>query len=94
MRERLELRDNQIVRLNEILETTGRGVWDSKRRYDGDMKALQDKQQAQIRAMLDNPQLVEYGKMLQEREEQMKRDRGQRRGGRGRDPNREAPNPR
>ncbi len=93
MRERLELRENQIRKLDEILETTGRAFFDSKRRYDVDMKMLQDRQQTQIRAMLDARQRTEYEKMLQEREEQMKRDRGLRRGGRGRDPELQGPPP-
>lgn len=80
MRERLQLRDDQVHRLNEILEVTGRGVREAKRRSDVDMKALQESQQAQIRAMLDPPQIAEYGKMLQEREEQMRRNRGRGRG--------------
>ena len=91
MRERLELRDDQVRRLTEILEFTGRGFRDSKRRYDVDIKMLQDRQQTQIRQMLDSRQRTEYEKMLQEREEQMRRDRGQRRGGRGRNPNFEGP---
>ena len=83
MRERLKLRDDQIHRLNEILEVTGHGFREAKQRSDVEMRALQENQQAQIRAMLDPPQIAEYGKMLQEREEQMKRDRGR---GRGRRP--------
>ena len=35
------------------------------------MRSLQEHQQAQIRAMLDPPQIAEYEKMLREREEQM-----------------------
>jgi hypothetical protein len=76
MRERLKLREEQVRRLNDILEMTGRSVWDAKRRQDTEMKALQDRQQAQIRAMLDPPQVTEYEKMLREREEQMKLNRG------------------
>ena len=80
MRERLKLRDDQVHKLSEILEVTGRGVWEARRRSDLEMRTLQENQQAQIRAMLEPPQIAEYEKMLREREEQMKRDRGRGRG--------------
>jgi len=80
MRERLKLRDDQVHRLHEILEVTGRGFREAKQRSDLEIRTLQENQQAQIRAMLDPPQIAEYGKMLQEREEQMKRNRGRGRG--------------
>ena len=83
MRQRLNLRDDQVHRLHEILEVTGRGFREAKQRSDLELRTLQENQQAQIRAMLDPPQIAEYGKMLQEREEQMQRDRGR---GRGRRP--------
>jgi len=80
MRERLRLRDDQVHRLHEILEVTGRGFRQAKQRSDLELRTLQENQQAQIRAMLDPPQITEYQKMLQEREEQMKRSRGRGRG--------------
>jgi Spy/CpxP family protein refolding chaperone len=80
MRERLKLREDQIQKLNEILEVTGRGFREAKRRSDVEMRTLQENQQAQIRAMLEPPQIAEFEKMLQEREEQMKRNRSRGRG--------------
>jgi DNA anti-recombination protein RmuC len=81
MRERLSLRDEQVRRLNDILETTGRRFFDAKKRSDMEVRSLQEDQQAQIRAMLDSTQAAEFDRMLKEREEQMKRDweRGRRR---------------
>jgi hypothetical protein len=82
MRTRLSLRNDQVKRLEEIMEATGRKFWEAKKRNDAEMKSLQEDQQAKIRAMLEPTQIVEYEKMLREREEQMKRDRemGRRRG--------------
>jgi len=80
MRERLKLREEQVLKLNDILEVTGRGVWEARRRSDLEMRTLQETQQAQIRAMLDPPQISEYEKMLLEREAQMRRDRERGRG--------------
>ncbi|MFB3778406.1 MAG: hypothetical protein ACE141_12385 [Bryobacteraceae bacterium] len=82
MRSRLDLRDDQVKKLEAIMEATGRKFWEAKKRNDAEMRLLQEDQVAQIRAMLNPSQLSEYEKMLREREEQMKRDRefGRRRG--------------
>ncbi|HSW51516.1 MAG TPA: hypothetical protein VLH09_15120 [Bryobacteraceae bacterium] len=82
MRSRLDLRADQVKKLEEIMDTTGRKFWDAKKRNDAEMRNLQENQVAQIRAMLDPPQVVEYERMLREREARMKRDRefGRRRG--------------
>lgn len=74
MRERLKLSDQQVARLNEILETTGRRFFDAKKRTDMEIHKLQEDQQAQIRAMLDAGQRDEFEKMLREREAQIRRD--------------------
>ncbi len=74
MKRRLALREEQVQKLNDILESTGRKFFEARKRADVEVRSLQENQQAQIRAMLDPPQIVEYEKMLQEREVQMKRD--------------------
>ena len=74
MRQRLQLREEQVLQLNQILEATGRKFFDARKRADVEVRSLQENQQAQIRAMLDPSQVIEYDKMLHEREEQMKRD--------------------
>ncbi len=74
MRERLKLSEQQVARLNEILENTGRRFFDAKKRSDMEIRKLQEDQQAQIRAMLDAGQRDEFEKMLREREAQIKRD--------------------
>ena len=74
MRRRLNLREEQVLKLNEILEITGRKFFDAKKRSDAEIRSLQENQQAQIRAMLEPPQISEYEKMLRERELQMKRN--------------------
>lgn len=75
MRERLSLREEQVRKLNDILETTGRRFTEAKKRSDVEVRSLQENQQTQIRAMLDPPQAAEFDRMLKEREEQMKKDR-------------------
>jgi hypothetical protein len=84
MRSRLNLSTSQIKQLDEIMEATGRKFWEAKKRSDAEVRFLQENQQAQIRAMLDPPQVAEYEKMLKEREERMRQDRE--RGMRGRKP--------
>jgi hypothetical protein len=74
MRERLHLREEQVTRLNQILETTGRRFFDAKKRSDMEVRSLQEDQQSQIRAMLDPGQQTEFERMIQEREAQMRRD--------------------
>jgi hypothetical protein len=75
MRSRLNLREDQVQKLIAIMDATGRKFFEVKKRSDADMKALHENQVAQIRAMLDPPQLAEYQKMLEEREKQMAKDR-------------------
>jgi Spy/CpxP family protein refolding chaperone len=74
MRQRLKLRDDQVNRLNEILETTGRRFFEAKKRTDMEIHKLQEEQQSQIRSMLDPAQRAEFENMIREREAQMKRD--------------------
>jgi len=75
MRSRLSLRDDQVQKLTLIMDTTSRKFFEAKKRSDAEMRSLHENQVAQIRAMLDPPQQVEYQKMLEEREKQMLRDR-------------------
>ena len=75
MRSRLKLREDQVQKLIAIMDATGHKFFEAKKRSDEAMKALHEEQVAQIRAMLDPPQIVEYEKMQQEREKQMAKDR-------------------
>ena len=75
MRSRLNLRDDQVQKLTEIMDATGRRFFEAKRRSDQELKALHETQIAQIRAMLDPAQIPEYEKMLQEREKLMAKER-------------------
>ena len=49
------------------------------------MKALQERHQEQVRAMLDPPQVAEYEKMLAEREKRMREEREKKQHDRGPD---------
>jgi len=75
LRDRLKLRPDQLSKLNEILETTGRKFFEARKRADMEIMALQENQQAQIRALLDPDQAAEYDRMLKEREEFIRRSR-------------------
>ncbi len=75
MRSRLKLRDDQVQKLTQIMDATSHRFLAAKKQSDVAMKSLHEDQIAQIRAMLDPPQVAEYQKMLEEREKQMARDR-------------------
>ncbi len=75
LRDRLKLRPDQLSKLNEILEATGKKFFEARKRADMEVRALQEAQQAQIRALLDPDQAAEYDRMLREREEFMRRSR-------------------
>ncbi|RPI20076.1 MAG: hypothetical protein EHM65_00385 [Acidobacteriales bacterium] len=79
MRSRLNLREEQVQKLKEIMDASGRKFNVERRRSNEEMKALHEQQIAQIRAMLDPPQISEYEKMLAEREKLMReRDKNRR----------------
>ena len=85
MRTRLKLRDDQVKTLAEIIDTTGHRFFEEKKRSDAAMKALQERHQEQVRAMLDPPQVAEYEKMLAEREKRMREEREKKQHDRGPD---------
>lgn len=66
MRSRLKLSQEQVKRIDAILDET-------RDRYRAQMRAMQEEQSARIRAVLDPAQQKEYEKMRQEREERRKR---------------------
>lgn len=66
MRARLKLSDDQLRRIEAILDET-------RDRYRMQMRAMQEEQTARIREVLDPSQRAEYEKMRQEREERRKR---------------------
>ncbi|MBA3973091.1 MAG: hypothetical protein C0504_02600 [Candidatus Solibacter sp.] len=77
MTERLKLSDEQVTRLNTILDETEGRFKEFRDRTRPEMQTIQDSQVAAINAMLTVQQQAEYEKMRQEREERRrKRDAG------------------
>jgi len=76
LRTRLNLRPDQLQRLTEILEATGKRFHEMRKKWGPEMRAIQEDQANSIRAMLDEAQRAEYEKMRAERER--RRQRGSR----------------
>lgn len=75
LRTRLKLRPDQLQRLAEILEATGKRFHETRKKWDPELRAIQEDQASQIRAMLDEVQRTEYEKMRQERDRHRRRGR-------------------
>ncbi len=70
MRSRLELSGDQVQKLSQIMDSTRSQFVELRKRNDQEMRSLQEDQQEQIRAMLNQKQAAEYDLMLAERERQ------------------------
>jgi hypothetical protein len=68
MRSRLKLRDDQVQQLNSILDSTKCNYITLRKKYQPEVKTIQDQQFQQISAMLNDQQVAEYQKMREERE--------------------------
>ncbi len=73
MKSRLKLTDEQLTRLNVILDETEEKFKTVRDRTRPEMKAIQDGQVSAINAMLTADQKTEYGKMRKERDERRKK---------------------
>lgn len=73
MKTRLKLSDDQLSRLNVILDQTEAKYKAIRDRTRPEMIAIQDGQVAAINAMLSTEQQAEYAKMRKEREERRKK---------------------
>ena len=80
---RLTLSDEQVIKLNIILDDTRSQFHEAKKKMDPEMQAIRHGQQDKIRAMLKPEQRAEYEKMLQERVKREKENHGRREGGPG-----------
>jgi uncharacterized membrane protein len=69
MRTRLKLSDEQVVKLQGVYDEVKQMVGAFDLRSKAELKAIHDKQTQMIRALLTEPQRVEYDKLRQEREE-------------------------
>jgi hypothetical protein len=101
LRTRLNLRPDQVQKLNTIFDTTGHrfgearktAETETRKKMDPEMNAIHKDQVAQIEAMLDAGQLAEYRKMMEERRKQMENRKNNPRPDRDRD-RRPLPGPR
>jgi len=72
MQSRLKLRPDQVAQLNTFLDQTRARLHEVHERYRPEMEAIRHEQNGKIKAMLDEPQRVEYDKILAERERNQK----------------------
>ncbi len=75
LRTRLKLSDDQINRLTEVLDATGKRFHEVSEKWRPELRAIQDEQTEKIRAILDPAQRNEFEKMRQEREQRRHRGR-------------------
>lgn len=68
LRSRLNLRADQLDRLNGILDETRQRFHSLREKYKPEVSAIQEEQATRIRAILDDQQRAEYEKMRQERD--------------------------
>jgi hypothetical protein len=69
MQSRMKLSDEQVSKINSIMDETRAKFHEVRERYRPDLDALQKDQRQKVRAILTPAQLAEYEKMLKEREE-------------------------
>jgi uncharacterized protein YeaO (DUF488 family) len=81
MQKRMQLSNDQVSKINSIMDETRARFHEVRERYRPEMDALQKDQRDKVRSILSPTQLTEYEKMLKEREEHQKQN-----GGRGQGP--------
>ena len=81
MQKRMQLSNEQVSKINSIMDETRARFHEVRERYRPEMDALQKDQRDKVRSILSPTQLTEYEKMLKEREEHQKQN-----GGRGQGP--------
>lgn len=80
MRTRLHLTDEQLRKLNEILDVTDARYREVRERMRPEMNAIQEEHANRVRAILTDEQRVEYEKLRAERERRRKKEGGPPRG--------------
>jgi len=83
MQKRLSLSDEQVTKLGVIMDGARAAMDDVMRRTMPEQAAIGAEQTEKIRAVLTDQQRAEYEKMLKEREERMKNNKGKKDGRRG-----------
>jgi hypothetical protein len=76
MQTRMKLSDEQVSKINSIMDETRARFHEVRERYKPQMDALQKDQREKVRSVLSPAQLSEYEKMLKEREEHQKQNGG------------------
>jgi Spy/CpxP family protein refolding chaperone len=71
---RLNLTDQQVSKLNEIMDETRASVEETRRQMRPAYQKIHEAQVQKIRAMLTPEQQIEHEKMLKEREERQKKN--------------------
>ena len=69
MQSRMKLSDDQVSKINSIMDETRARFHEVRERYRPQMDALQKDQRDKVRSILSPAQLAEYDKMLKEREQ-------------------------
>ena len=67
IKSRLHLTDDQLAKLEAVLDDTRMKVRETRAALDPEMKKIRDGQEAQIREILSDEQEAEWSKMQQER---------------------------
>jgi len=73
LRTRLHLSDDQVSKLDPILDETRKQFRELHEKHKPELKAIQDEQTQRIRALLNDSQQAEYVRFLDEREKQRQR---------------------
>jgi Spy/CpxP family protein refolding chaperone len=76
MQTRMKLSDEQVAKINSIMDETRAKFHEVRERYRPEMDALENAQRDKVRSILSQEQQAEYEKMLKEREQQQKHDGG------------------
>jgi len=77
MKSRLKLRDEQILRLNILLDETRSRVREVHERHRPEIDDIKHEQTLKVSSMLDPGQKAEFDKLTKEREQRAERDRQQ-----------------
>lgn len=76
MKSRMKLSDEQVGKINTIMDETRARFHEVRERYRPEMDAIQKDQRDKVRSLLSPDQLTEYEKMLKERDERQKQNNG------------------
>jgi hypothetical protein len=77
MKRRLKLRDDQLLRLNILLDETRSRVREVHERHRPEIDIIKHEQTLRISSMLDPGQKTEFDKLVKEHEDKAERDRQQ-----------------